>query len=64
MTNIFNQWHYTVASKYLTLHAGCNVRKPKTIKAIKKWTKDTGLSKTNLTLMARKRLAQARKAIK
>ena len=63
MENIFNQWHYNVAKQYLGLHAGNVIRKPKTIKAIKKWTKDTGLSKTNLLRMARKRLAQVRRDI-
>jgi len=61
MDNIFNQWHYTVASTYLTLNAGCNIRKPRTKKYIKKWTEDTGISKSRLLVMARKRLAQVRR---
>ena len=56
MDNIFNQWHSKIARRYISLHAGRT-----NAEAIKTWTQDTGLSKTTLIQMARKRLAQVRK---
>tara|TARA_Y100001963_G_C6493212_1_gene314404 strand:+ start:223 stop:399 length:177 start_codon:yes stop_codon:yes gene_type:complete len=58
MENIFNKWHSKIARQYIQLHAGRT-----DAKAIKQWTKDTGLSKTNLLRLARKRLAQLRRNI-